>query len=123
MGYYKQSEEVILDLMEVIKREHPDDLQSILLQEGNLAAVYFNMGRMDRLEKLEKNILKGRQKLLGKKHPQTLQAMVFLASTYMTQNRFEVSTTHSPIRSIPTPDEPLERISKFLGCSTWLGRE
>ena len=87
---------MLLEIMEVTNREYPDDLRTLFLYQESLVMVYYNMGRMNGVEELQTDILKGRQKLFGQKHPHTLTAMANIALTYMHQNRFEVRAIRNP---------------------------
>ena len=53
----------------------------------NLAATYWNQGRLNEAEQLQVQVMDMRKKLLGAEHPDTLSSMKNLAATYWSQRR------------------------------------
>ncbi|MCJ1240826.1 hypothetical protein MMC14_008830, partial [Varicellaria rhodocarpa] len=56
---------------------------------ANLASTYWNQGRWKEAKKLEVQVMDMRKKLLGVKHPLTLNSMANLASIYWNQGRWK----------------------------------
>src|SRR3984957_1101601 len=88
-GYWKEAEELQVQVMETSLRmfgaEHPDTLTSI----GNLASTYWNQGRWKDAEELQVQVMEMRKRILGAEHPDTLTSMSNLATTYMNQGRWK----------------------------------
>ena len=60
-----------------------------LVAKTNLATTYYHQARFDEAEKLEVEVLQGRQQVLGKFHWLTLLSMSNLLDTYIGQGRME----------------------------------
>jgi hypothetical protein len=54
-----------------------------------LALTYQNQGRLKEATKLHMQVLKGREKVLGKEHPDTLASMGALVRKYQDQGRLD----------------------------------
>jgi hypothetical protein len=85
---WKDSENFILQAVELqgrlLEEEDPDRLTGI----GNLAATYWKQGRCNEAELLEVQIVEVSKRILGEEHPDTLIAIGNLASTYRHQGRW-----------------------------------
>ena len=55
---------------------------------NNLAALYHAQGRYGEAEPLLKRALDGRERVLGKEHPDTLQSVNNVATLYYAQGRY-----------------------------------
>src|ERR1700722_6584926 len=88
-GYWKEAEELQVQVMETRKRtfgaEHPDTLTSM----NNLASTYMNQGRLKDAEELQVQVMETRNRMFGAEHPDTLTSMGNLASTYRNQGKWK----------------------------------
>jgi len=86
-GYWKEAEELEVQVMEIRKRvlgaEHPDTLTSM----ANLASTYQKQGRWTEAEQL--GVREMVISALGAEHPSTLTGMGNLAFTYRNQGRWK----------------------------------
>jgi hypothetical protein len=70
---------------EVVGEQHPDTLTSM----SNLASTSLDQRQLNKVEKLEVQVLELRKEVLGKGHPDILTAINNLAITYLSQGRDE----------------------------------
>ena len=88
-GWWKESEELGLQVMETRKRvlglEHPDTLTSM----HSLALTTQFQGRPKEAEELGLQVMETRKRVLGLEHPDTLNSMGNLGSTFRDQGRWE----------------------------------
>jgi len=54
---------------------------------GKMAAIYGNLGQLEKAEQLEEEVWKTRKTVLGSEHPDTLSTMSNLAFTWKAQER------------------------------------
>jgi hypothetical protein len=84
-GYWKEAEELQVQVMETRKRVlqagHPDTLKAM----GNLASTFRNQGCWKEAEEIEIQVMETSKRVLGTEHPHTLKAMGNLASTFRNQ--------------------------------------
>ncbi|KAH7390643.1 hypothetical protein BKA66DRAFT_568583 [Pyrenochaeta sp. MPI-SDFR-AT-0127] len=88
-GWYNESEELFMQLIETRKRMLGDEHPSTLTSMANLASTYRNQGRWNEAEELQVKDLEICLKVLGDEHPDTLTSMGNLASTYINQGRWK----------------------------------
>src|SRR3984957_14684730 len=88
-GYWKEAEELEVQVMETRKRilgtAHPDTLTSM----NNLASTYRKQGRWKEAEELQVQVMETSLRMLGAEHPDTLIGMSNLACTYWKQGRWK----------------------------------
>jgi hypothetical protein len=88
-GYWKEVEEIQIQVMETSKRvlgaEHPCTLKAM----GSLASTFRNQGRWKEAEEIDIQVMETRKRVLGIEHPDTLIAMGNLALTFWNQGRWK----------------------------------
>jgi hypothetical protein len=67
----------------MLDEEHPHTLTSM----ANLASIYWNQGRWEEAENLERQVMETRSRQFGHRHPDTLTAMANLAYTWKSQGQ------------------------------------
>ena len=86
-GKYADSAILLMQVIElrteIFGADHPSNLTSMV----NLAATYWQQGRMTAAGKLHREIFEKRKYILGEDHPDTLTAMNDLAMTYRQEGR------------------------------------
>lgn len=86
-GRWKESEELVLNMVEmtarVLGQEHPDALDAT----AKLAATYGHQGRWKEAEMLSLEVIEVSSRVLGEEHPDTLYATAGLAAVYSSQGR------------------------------------
>ena len=79
---WKEVEELVVQVMETLKRvlraEHPNMLTSM----ANLVSTYRKQGQWKEVEELEVQVMEMRKRVLGAEHPDTLASMANLASMH-----------------------------------------
>ena len=69
----------------MLGKEHPDTLKSM----NSLADSFYMQGKYDEAEKMHRQTLELREKVLGKEHPDMLQSMNHLVNSLDMQNAEE----------------------------------
>ena len=88
-GWWKEAEELQVQVMETRKRVLGQEHSDTLLSMGSLAVAYLNQGRWKEAEELEVQVMETRKRVLGQEHPHTLMSMGSLALGYQNQGRWK----------------------------------
>ncbi|KAF8195160.1 hypothetical protein K438DRAFT_1826955 [Mycena galopus ATCC 62051] len=81
-GKFKQSEELLEEVLEKRKHLQGDNHPDTLCTMGNLAVTYSALGEHQKAKELSITVLEQKKRVLGDNHPDTLYTMGSLAMTY-----------------------------------------
>ncbi|KAL4788547.1 hypothetical protein BJX76DRAFT_363310 [Aspergillus varians] len=89
LGKWKETEEIMVQLLELNRRVQGPEHPNTMLSMQNLAFTYSEVGKPDEAENLTLQALDAHKRLRGPEHPDTLSSMSSLALIYLNIGRYE----------------------------------